>query len=135
MDSIGWIIVSLITLFLLGQFALVYRTRGMQGRPAPDLTDLLDETHRGHQTLYFYFHSPRCGMCRQVSAVLDPLMAERTDIIGIDVSRRPDMARRFKVMGTPTLMRIHDGRIEKVLMGTRNEAVVRAFVGDSNPLA
>ncbi|MCG5513122.1 thioredoxin family protein [Ectothiorhodospira shaposhnikovii] len=129
MDSIGWIIISLITLFLLGQFALVYRTRGMQGRPAPDLSDLISEEQKAHETLYFYFHSPRCGMCREVSAVLDPLMSERTDIIGIDVSRRPDMARRFKVMGTPTLMRVRDGRIEKVLMGTRNEDVVRAFIG------
>ncbi|MBK1671795.1 hypothetical protein CKO35_00480 [Ectothiorhodospira shaposhnikovii] len=128
MDSIGWIIISLITLFLLGQFALVYRTRGMQGRPAPDLSDLISEEQKTHETLFFYFHSPRCGMCRQVSAILDPLMPERTDIIGIDVSRRPDMARRFKVMGTPTLMRVRDGRIEKVLMGTRNEDVVRAFI-------
>lgn len=128
MDSTAWIIVSLIALFLLGQFAFLYRSKGMQGRIAPDMTDLLSDAQKAQPRLIFYFHSPRCGMCKQVWPILKPLMDERFDIIEVDVSKRPDVARRFKVMGTPTLMRVQEGRIEKVMMGAKDEKTIRDFV-------
>lgn len=120
---------SLIAAYFAFQFWILYRTRNQQGRPAPDLSDVLDAQTLSRPRLVFYFWSPACPMCEQVTRVIDPLLQTRTDIIKINAMEQPELARRFRVMGTPTLLTVSDGRIQRILVGAKSEKTIRELVG------
>ncbi len=65
------------------------------------------------------FSTEVCSPCKVTHAVLDSVAAEREDIthIDLDVTHRPDLASRFRILQTPTTL-ILDGR-----------GVVRARIG------
>ncbi len=65
------------------------------------------------------FSSAVCAPCRTTHAVLSDVAAGRADVthIDLDLTHRPDLASRFKVMQTPTTL-VLDGR-----------GVVRARIG------
>lgn len=65
------------------------------------------------------FSSEVCAPCRTTHAVLSDVAAGRTDVthIDLDLTQRPDLASRFRVLQTPTTL-ILDGR-----------GVVRARIG------
>jgi len=65
------------------------------------------------------FSTNVCAPCRVTHDVLDSVAAERRDIthIDLDVTHRPDLASRFRILQTPTTL-ILDGR-----------GVVRARIG------
>lgn len=129
MDPVALIIILAIAGYFGFQFWLFYRTRNQRGRPLPDLSDLLEPALLQKPRLVLYFWSPACPMCSQVSRVINPLLAERDDVVSLNALEHKALASRLRVMGTPTLMEIADGRIQRVLVGARNEAVIRELVG------
>ena len=70
-------------------------------------------------------YTPGCGPCAALSPLLDQLSADLADqltIEKIDVSKFPDVARRFEVRSVPTLLLFKSG----ALAGTRTGAASRA---------
>ncbi len=98
------------------------RARFMRGKPAPDLSGLLPDTH-GQALLYFFSNS--CGMCKSMTPVIDRLAQGDPHVVKLDVLKSIDMARRFKVMGTPTTVLVRDGKVEKMWVGVKSEAELR----------
>ncbi|MFN2348230.1 MAG: thioredoxin family protein [Thioalkalivibrio sp.] len=129
MSPLAIFFVCLIAAYFGFQFWLLYRTRNQQGRPAPDLSDLLDADTLARPRLVFYFWSPACPMCGQVTRVIDPLLESREDIIKINAMEQPELARRFRVMGTPTLLVVSNGYILRVLVGAKSEKAILELVG------
>ncbi len=124
--SITTVLVLGIVLLVLGlQFLPWIRARLLRGKPAPDVTGELPSLG---DDLLIYFWSPRCGACRTMTRVVDSLMARRNDVVKVDASAAPELARKFRVMATPTLVRVHDGRIEEVLIGARSEQEIRRLL-------
>lgn len=129
MEPLSLFFVLLIAAYFTVQFSLLYRTRNQEGRPAPDLSDLLaPEQLQGHR-LVFYFWSPACPMCGQVTRVIDPLLETRDDIIKVNALEQAELARRFRVMGTPTLLVVSGGYIRRVLVGAKSEKLIRELLG------
>jgi thioredoxin 1 len=129
MSPFAIFLASLIAAYFAFQFWLLYRTRNQQGRPAPDLSDLLDADTLARPRLVFYFWSPACPMCGQVTQVIDPLLESRDDIIKINAMEQPELARRLRVMGTPTLLVVSNGYIQRVLVGAKSEKAILELVG------
>ena len=129
MDRLAVFFALLIAAYFGFQFWLLYRTRNQQGRPAPELSDLLDPALLAKPRLVFYFWSPACPMCGQVTRVIDSLQESRDDIVKINAIEQPELARRFRVMGTPTLLSVSDGRIQRILVGAKSEKAIRELVG------
>ena len=123
----------LLLLSLAGIFLLfvVPRLRGrlMHGRPAPDLTGLVDERLLARERLVFYFTSPDCGTCRPMVMFIDRLVAEHDNLIKVDITRDVALAHAFGVIITPTLILVRNGMVEQVLVGGRSEKKVRALLG------
>jgi len=57
------------------------------------------------------FSTDVCAPCRVTHAVLDDVASRRSDVthIDLDVTHRPDLASRFRILQTPTTL-ILDGR-------------------------
>lgn len=75
-----------------------------------------------------YFFSPTCGPCRAMTPVIRALSAEDPRVRAVDVSREPEVALRYGVLGTPTVVVVREGKVADVLVGARSEAQLRALL-------
>ncbi|MGD8643497.1 MAG: thioredoxin family protein [Chromatiales bacterium] len=114
--------------YLIVQFLPLLRARRVVGQPTPDLRELDPGLDVEHGTLLLYFWSARCPMCSPVTRVVDELAETHDNVIKIDVAAHPELARRFGIMGTPTLIRTHQGRIERMLVGAKPPDQIRALL-------
>jgi thioredoxin 1 len=100
----------------------------MRGEPAPDLAGVASAAQRALPRLLIYLWSPSCGMCRNMTPVIERLARERPEVIAVNVRTAADLARRLGVMATPALVLVRDGRVARVLLGARSELQVRALL-------
>ena len=118
----------LVVIFLFIQLLPYIKAREIQGRQMSDLTDVFTDKQRQQPQLLLYFWSPRCSMCRNMTPIVDKLAQERDDVISINAAEDVDIARRFKVMGTPTLVLLKNGKVDKVLLGAKSEKTILALL-------
>jgi len=124
------LIVVPIALVVLGlQLWPFLRARRMRGRVAPALDGLVTEPERLQGRLLLYFWSPRCGMCRGMTPVIEQLAGERGDVISVNVFEQQEVARELGVMATPTLVVLQGGKVERLLLGAKSERQIRALLG------
>src|SRR5512139_859232 len=121
MDYLPYVLLVMAIFVVVMQLRLFFSAKRAQGKPAPNFDDLIDEAQRGKPLLLFYFHSEYCGPCRRMTPLIETVAAESGAVIVIDVSRQPEAALRFGVRVTPTLMRVRNGIIEKVVVGEAGE--------------
>jgi thioredoxin 1 len=124
-------ILLLITLLIVGsQFYLYFMAKGPQGKAAPAYDDLLSAEQRGQRVLLFYFHSEHCGPCRRITPLVEALAQRSSAVVMIDVGQSVEVAQRFGVRVTPTLMRVAGGMVEKVVVGGVNEKQLNALLAE-----
>lgn len=121
MDWQAYLIAGLIVAFALWQLTPLLGARRARGRAVPQLTALLNERQRSQSRLLVYFCSPRCGMCQTMTTVIERLAVQRDDVVKIDVTEAPAIARAFGVMATPSLAVVESGMVSRLLVGARTE--------------
>ena len=130
MNYLPHILIGFMLVFVLFQMLPLVRAQLMRGKPVPDLAGLIDPELLGEERLLFYFSSPRCTMCRAMTPVIERLAAQHANIIKVDVSKTVELASKFDVMGTPTLVLVRAGKVDRMLVGAKSEKVVRALLED-----
>jgi thioredoxin 1 len=62
-----------------------------------------------------------CGPCRLLSPIVDELATEMDGltVLKVDIDAEPGFARQYDVMGVPTLLFFHHGRLVQRLVGAR----------------
>lgn len=67
------------------------------------------------------FWAPWCGPCRMVSPILDEIAEERPDIkvCKVNIDEAYELASQYKIVSIPTLLILHDGKVEDKLIGAR----------------
>ena len=128
MSYLPHVLIGLMLVFLLFQMLPLVRALLMRGKPTPDLTGLIDPMLLGEERLLFYFSSPHCAMCRSMTPMIDRLAAQHGYIVKVDVSETTELARKFGVMGTPTLVLMRAGKIDRMLLGAKSEKTVRGLL-------
>lgn len=128
MTALPYIITGAVVAYLAVQFLPLLRAKRMQGAQAPDLDAVIEPRQRGQRRLLLYFWSPGCGMCRGMTPVIQALAQSRDDVVAVEVNRHPELVRALRVMGTPTLVLVEDGKVDKVLIGAKSEAQIRTLL-------
>jgi thioredoxin 1 len=124
MEIIGPILVLVVLAMAVLQWWMKRRARALEGQAAPQVEG---EPPAAGRRLYYFF-SPSCGPCRRMSPVIDALRAADRDVVSVDVSQDLEIARKFGVMGTPTLVLVDAGQVAKVLVGAQSEAQINALL-------
>ncbi len=72
------------------------------------------------------FYAPWCGPCKLVAPILEEISRERSDlkIVKVDVDQEPALAQQHRVMGVPTLVMYHHGKIVGNWVGLRPKQVL-----------
>ena len=130
MSYLTAILIGIMLLFLVLQLLPLVRAFRIRGRPAPDLSGLVDPKLLKAEPLLFYFFSPGCGMCRSMTPFIDKLALRHANLVKVDVSETTELAGKFGVMGTPTLVLIRAGKVEQMLVGAKSEKRVLAMLED-----
>jgi thioredoxin 1 len=128
MDVTSYLIAGFIAAFLGFNLLPLWRAWRVRGRHVPALAPLLTARQRRQRRLLVYFWSPRCGICRSITPVIDRLAGERPDVVKIDIAAHAAVARGCGVMATPSFALVRDGLVEKLLVGGKTEAQIRALL-------
>ncbi|RUM46043.1 MAG: thioredoxin [Desulfurobacterium sp.] len=116
--------------FVLG-FRLYWKrkVKKMRGQELPVLDGEFVRLKKGKGVIYF--HSPNCQPCKFVEPVVKKLSKEfrKVRFVKVNVLENPDVARKFGILATPSIIITRDGRIEDVLAGPVTEGVLRAKLG------
>ena len=128
MEYLGYLLFAIVIVITALQLRIFLAARRQQGKPAPELDDILDEEQKRSERLLFYFYSEHCGPCRKVTPMVDKLAATHPNVVKVDVVHQPDVARRFSVMGTPTLIQVDSGQISHVHIGAITEKKLAGMI-------
>ena len=120
----GYIILALVC-FMGSYIVYVYIHAWRQtGGPAPETGSSGESAPR----VLYYFHSPGCGNCRSMKPIITELAAQYDNLIVIDISQDIDIARKFEVRATPTMILVERGEIIKVLLGTQSRKKIESLL-------
>lgn len=125
MSWFGVIVLTLVGLLVLFQFSIYWRSKRMVGRVAPDLG--ADSEEAGGSRL-IYFHSPGCGPCRRMTPVIEEMAKKYPNVSSIDVSRQMEVALKYNVRATPTVVLVKDGKVAKVLLGPQSPGKLESLL-------
>ena len=117
MQFLPYILAFITLVFLVLQLYPYLKLRAVRGKIAPSLDKILNTEQRKQSQLLLYFMAPQCGMCRNITPIIEELSQQRTDVVQVDIFRDVEVARELGVMGTPAFILIKDGIIEKVKLG------------------
>jgi thioredoxin 1 len=70
------------------------------------------------------FWAPWCGPCRMVGPVLEKMATDHPDkvsVIKVNVDVNQELAARYGIMSIPTVILFKGGKLEKQLIGARQQ--------------
>ncbi len=129
-------ILAIALLLVVAYWVPHWLMRWRAGRCAPDVSDLMDDQRLRGARLWVYFFGPGCGHCRGITPVMEDLAAHGHDVLKVDVSQSPELAKRFEVRLIPAVLEIRQGRITQVLVGPnlrKTLAALRSALTDGPP--
>ena len=89
----------------------------MQGQALPVIPGFISERLSARGKALLYFHSPHCGPCRAMTPEIERLSQQHDNVFIIDLSQDISIAKKFRVMATPTVLILTPQIVESVLLG------------------
>ena len=128
MQFLPYILAFITLVFLVLQLYPYLKLRALRGKIAPSLEKILSAEQRKQSQILLYFMAPQCGMCRNITPIIEELSQQRSDIVQVDISKSAEIARELGVMGTPAFVLIKSGIVEKVKLGGLSRDKILEFL-------
>ena len=86
-------------------------------------SDEFDSIIKGDKPVMVDFFADWCGPCRMVAPTIEALSAERSDavVVKVNVDNSPELAVRFGVSSSPTILVFRDGKLLSRAVGVRSK--------------
>lgn len=78
------------------------------------------------------FYTDHCGPCKMLDIVLHQIVSDNplVNIARCNIEDSPEYARRFDIMGTPTLIFFMDGVRKQSFMGGKPREEIEQIIGE-----
>ncbi len=131
MDKLGLLVVIAVAIIFVIPYLYMYISAVRSvGKPAPSLEQVIGNETNTNKPIFFYFMSMNCSSCKSMTPIIESLGSENPNIITIDIAKFPQTAKDFHVYGTPTLISVKDGLINKVKLGKLGAKKIDQFIND-----
>ena len=114
--------------FLLLQIVMVVKMRMKKGKPAPELSGEMASALEKEKKVLFYFYSPTCGACRSMTPVIEEHQKSKRNIFSINIMKDMATAKKFGVLGTPSLVMVEEGLISEFLVGAQSREKIAGLL-------
>ena len=123
-----YVIGALIILFFGFQYFMVLKMKLKKGKDAPELTGKHGKAVSSGKKSMFYFYSQSCGACKAMTPIIEGYTRTNQNYFKVDIQNDMDTARKFGVMGTPSMVIIEGGKIREFLVGPVSEERLQALL-------
>lgn len=123
-----YIILGIVALFFALQFFMIFKMRMKKGKQAPDLSGKWGALINSGQKALFYFYSPGCRACREMTPYIRTLSKKSNKVVPVDISKDMSIAQRFGVMGTPSTVVVSQRMIQEFWVGPQPESKIRDYM-------
>ncbi len=101
-----------------------FKSKKMQGQQLPSLEGEFSRLSKGKGAVYFF--SPTCKPCKEMEPTIKKLVKyAKIKVVRVDVNEKPELARKFGVLATPSVVLTRDGKIVKIFLGPATEGDIR----------
>lgn len=114
---VGGLVVGVLALRVVTALLLSRAAGRLKGRPIESFDAPAARPLRGRSSGLFYFFSPGCGACRNMTPQVEDLARRDPGVRAVDISRDMASARAFGILGTPSLVVMRDGMVSDVRIG------------------
>lgn len=129
MDHPAFYIVLLLGLiFIAPMLYMRLSTLTAIGKAAPDISELVNGQLDESQTIFIYFMSDNCSMCRAMTPDIESLQQQNGNLYTVNINQSPELARGFHVLGTPTLVAVENRKIKKMKLGRLRRHKIEMFI-------
>lgn len=131
MDNVGIIVISLLAAALILPYLYIRISAALSvGKSVPAFDQLLRKGTDTNEIIYFYFMSERCAMCKSMTPHITEAQTSNPNLILVDINQSAELAKKFHVYGTPTLMAVKSNLIQKVKLGGLSRKKIKTFMTD-----
>lgn len=94
------------------------------------LQTLQYELKKPNQTTILLFHAPWCSMCQMYTVVVRRFADANphVDILGVDISKYPEISDIYSILNTPTTLIFRSGELIKTLAGPVSQRMLQSYV-------
>ena len=94
------------------------------------LESVQDALKISHQTTMLLFHAPWCSMCQMYTFVVRRFSDANPNvrILGIDISKYPEISDHFSILNTPTTMIFKAGEHIKTIVGPVSQRMLQSYI-------
>ncbi len=120
MEVLPFILLAALGFIGVLQLFTKYKLRSLENKPAPEFTDVLGAESAHHRRIMIYFYSNHCPPCRRISPIVDGLAQTHNNVYKVNASDHSELAWRFNIIGTPSIVVVEDGQIKHMMVGNMN---------------
>ncbi|MCP5142568.1 MAG: thioredoxin family protein [Gammaproteobacteria bacterium] len=117
MEVLPFILLAAMGFAFLVNVMTKLKARSLENTPAPEFLDVLGEDAARHRRVMIYFYSDHCPPCTRVSPLIDTLRETHPNVYKVNAARNSELAWRFKISGTPTVVVVQNGMLCHMLVG------------------
>lgn len=128
MQKLLFVIALVVALVALIKLLLALKIRKQLGRAAPDISQTLGRTPAPDERLMVYLHSQYCTACKPMTPFINALRSKNENVLSIDITVHPQLARDFGVMVTPTVVIIENNQILTIRTGTLDQKQLESML-------
>ena len=128
MTLLLYIFLGIALFFTSIQLIFVVIVKWRKGKNAPVLGGKAGRLIKSGERALFYFYSPGCRACLPMTPVIKEFAKNNNHIFPIDVGKDISIARKFKVMGTPSTVLVNEGVIQEFLVGYQSETKIKNLI-------
>lgn len=88
-----------------------------------------NEVLNSSDTVLIDFFAEWCGPCKMLAPAVEELskeMAGKAKVLKVDVDKSPDIARKYSIMGVPTVMIFKEGVEVEKMVGFQPKPVLKS---------
>ncbi|NOY76530.1 MAG: thioredoxin family protein [Calditrichaeota bacterium] len=121
MKIILFAVLIILAFLVISQVTIILKARRNKGRKIEEVPGQIGRRINQGEDVLLYFYSPSCRACKAQTPIFNRIKKQFRNAFEVDVSKDGAMARKFNVMGTPSIVWIEKGTIKEFWVGLRQE--------------